>query len=286
MSASAALGEEKRQRVTGGTLAYRETGSGPPIVFVHGLLVNGDLWRKVVPELPGFRCITPDLPLGSHSVPFDPDADLAPPAVAELIAEFLDGLDLQNVTLVANDTGGAISQMLVAAHPSRVANLVLTPCDVGRNFLPPRFRYLQLLARVPGGLAVMAQSVKLPFVLRGPLGFGPLVKHRLDDEAAASYTATAGDPAIRRDVIKVLRGISTRDSLAALERLPQFQGRSLIVWGTDSKVFPRRDADTLAAKLPGARVEVVEDASVFVSEDQPSRLAVLIRDFAGGSGAE
>src|SRR5262249_43931152 len=101
-----------------GTIHYRESGEGPPIVFVHGLLVDGRLWRKVTPLLDGdFRCIAPDLPLGSHLTPMNSDADLSPPGLARIVAGFLQALDLQDVTLVANDTGGAISQITAAQHP-------------------------------------------------------------------------------------------------------------------------------------------------------------------------
>jgi pimeloyl-ACP methyl ester carboxylesterase len=90
MSISEQLGNPRDVTLDQGTIRYRERGSGQPIVFVHGLLVNGDLWRKVVPGLArDFRCITPDWPLGSHELPMKPDADLSPPALAKLIAERL-----------------------------------------------------------------------------------------------------------------------------------------------------------------------------------------------------
>src|SRR3954453_3631883 len=91
---SEALGEARDLRLSSGTIRYRERGSGPAVVFVHGLLVNADLWRKVVPAVAaGHRCIAPDWPLGSHEVAMRPDADLSPPGVARLIAEFLEALD-------------------------------------------------------------------------------------------------------------------------------------------------------------------------------------------------
>ena len=109
MSISSALGERKEVELPQGTIAYRERGSGEPIVFIHGLLVNGDLWRKVVPELSkDYRCIAPDLPLGSHTRRDERGADLSPYGVAKLIDDFLAALDLRDVTLVGNDTGGAL----------------------------------------------------------------------------------------------------------------------------------------------------------------------------------
>src|ERR1700760_3766722 len=136
-----ALGTTKTVRLPGGEISYADRGAGPPAVFVHGLLVNANLWRKVVPTVAdaGFRCLAPDLPLGAHRVPMPADADLTPPGVARLIAEFLDALDLTDVTLVANDTGGALTQILMANHPDRIGRVVLTPCDAFEEFFPEPF---------------------------------------------------------------------------------------------------------------------------------------------------
>src|SRR5262245_12567970 len=129
MSTSADLGQQKQIRLDQGTIGYRERGKGRPIVCVHGYLVNGDLWRRVVPKLSDeFRRITPDWPMGSHSIAMDEDADLTPPAMADLISEFIERMGLSDVVLVANDSGGAISQLVVTRHPERIGALVLTPC--------------------------------------------------------------------------------------------------------------------------------------------------------------
>ena len=104
---------------------------------MHGLLVDGRLWRKVTPLLEDrFRCIVPELPLGSHPEPLNPDADLSPRGWRAIVAGFLEGLDLRDVTLVGNDTGGAISQITAANHPERIGRLLLTNCDAFENFLP------------------------------------------------------------------------------------------------------------------------------------------------------
>ena len=137
MSRSTDLGDVKEVALSQGTLRYRECGEGEPIVFVHGLLVNGDLWRKIVPKLKdSFRCITPDLPLGAHEIPLKADADLSIPGVARLVADFLSALALERPTLIANDTGGAITQLLMTEHPKSVGRVVLTSCDCFDNFLP------------------------------------------------------------------------------------------------------------------------------------------------------
>ena len=140
-------------RLQQGTIRYRESGTGEPVVLVHGLLTDGQLWREVAPRLArDFRVIAPDWPLGSHQLPLEPGADLSPPGLARIIADFISELDLEEVTLVGNDTGGALCQLVAAHHPERLGRLVLTPCDAYENFLPPAFRPLQMLAHVPGAL--------------------------------------------------------------------------------------------------------------------------------------
>src|SRR5204863_5005166 len=144
-------------------------------------LVDGRLWDDVTPRLSErARCIVPDLPLGSHPVAMRPDADLTPYGLARLIADLLEALHLQDVTLVANDTGGGLSQILVTRHPERVGRLVLTPCDSFENFLPPMIRPLQYVGGyVPGALVVVGQAMRSKGLAKSQLGFGPLaLRHR------------------------------------------------------------------------------------------------------------
>jgi pimeloyl-ACP methyl ester carboxylesterase len=269
-------------RIPQGTVRYRDAGSGEPIVFIHGLLVDGALWRHVTPSLEReFRCLVPDLPLGSHAVPMHADADLSPPGVARLVSEFLAELDLDGVTLVGNDTGGAICQLVAAHHPERLARLVLTPCDAYENFLPPAFRPLQYAARVPGLLAVFVQGARIGAIRRGPLGFGLLIKRRpLDDEILRSYLAPfLANGAIRRDALKVLRGISSRQTIEAAERLRGFESPTLIAWAPEDRFFKLRFAERLTAEIPNARLVTIEDSLTFMPEDQPERLAEAIAGF-------
>src|SRR3954465_12889237 len=101
--------ERKEIQLPAGRPRYREAGEGPPIVFVHGYLVDRRLWDGVVDRLADrFRCLAPDWPLGGQQVAMNPDADLSPPSLARLIAEFVERLDLDDVTIVGNDSGGAI----------------------------------------------------------------------------------------------------------------------------------------------------------------------------------
>ncbi len=268
-----------------GTIRYRDSGEGPPIVFIHGLLVNGLLWRKVTPLLEGrFRCIVPDWPLGSHSVPLSVGADRSPRGVAHLIADFLAAMDLNEVTIVANDTGGAIAQLLVTERPERIGRLVLTPCDAYENFLPPFFRPLQWLARVPPVLTLILQGMRIPALRRSPLGFGTLTRRPIPDEVLAAWVAPClRDAQIRRDTIGLLRGIHPRDTLAAAEKLRSYQRPVLIAWAPEDRFFKLRFAERLAQAIPDCRLERIDDSYTFVSEDQPERTAELIREFIGSS---
>jgi pimeloyl-ACP methyl ester carboxylesterase len=262
--------------LSAGTIRYRDSGEGPPLLFVHGLLVDGTLWRKVVPLLEDrFRCIVPDWPLGSHTIPMKPSADLTPPAIAQLFAEFLDKLDLRDVTLVANDTGGALTQMLLASgRTDRIARVVLTPCDAFENFLPPMFRPLQVLARVPGAVYAVAQSLRPPALRRLPIAFGWLTKRPVPNDVTSAWL---------RPVARLLKGIDKRYTLEAAEKLRGFDRPVLIAWATEDRVFPLGHARKLAELLPDARVEEVPDSYTFVSEDQPELVAKLVGEFAAAS---
>lgn len=265
-----------------GPVEYHDSGAGPVLLFVHGLLVSGTLWRKVIAPLEGeFRCVAPDLPLGSHRMPMRGDADLTPPGLAKLISDFMDALELENVTLVGNDTGGALCQLVATKHPERLARLVLTPCDAYENFLPPVFRPLQWIARMPGGVAAMVQPMRLDVMQRSPLGFGLLTKRPIERSVREGWLRPAiGSAEIRRDVTKVLRGIAPRYTLEAAEQLKDFDRPTLLAWAPEDRFFKFSYAERLAAAIPDARLERIEDSGTFVPEDQPERTADLIAAFA------
>src|SRR3954447_3844368 len=160
--------------LTAATIDYDDTGgNGPVVLFVHGLLVDGSLWRKVVAPLEGFRCIVPTLPLGSHRVPARDRSALTPIGVADMLAELMERLELTDVTIVANDTGGAITQLLLTRRPERVARVVLTPCDAFENFLPPAFKPLQWLAKARL-LSPFLQGARIRALRSSPLAYGLL----------------------------------------------------------------------------------------------------------------
>jgi pimeloyl-ACP methyl ester carboxylesterase len=269
-------------RLSQGTVRYREVGAGEPVVLVHGLLTNSLLWADVALALaPGFRVIAPDWPLGAHALPLHPDADLTPPGLARLIADFLSALDLENVTLVGNDTGGALCQLVAVEHPERLGRLVLTPCDAYENFLPPMFRPLQLLARIPGAAWLIANALRPRFAQRLPNTFGWLSKRPLDPAVAKAFLRPMqSDRRIRRDVAALLRGISNRYTQEAAMRFGEFDKPVLLAWAPEDRFFKLRYAERMAGAFPNARLERIEDSYTFVSVDQPGRTAELIADFA------
>lgn len=269
-------------RLSRGTIRYRELGTGEPIVLVHGLLTNGELWRALAPTLArDFRVIVPDWPLGSHELAFDPGTDLTPPGLAAIIAEFLTKLELRDVTLVGNDTGGALCQLVAVEHPERLARLVLTPCDAYENFLPPAFRPLQALARIPGAVYLVAQSLRPRVARRSPLAYGWLAKRRIEADLSDSWLRPVlSSRRVREDLAAILKGISSRYTLAAAERFSEFTKPVLIAWAPEDRFFKLRDAERMLAAFPNARLELIEDSYTFVAIDQPERTAELIGAFA------
>jgi pimeloyl-ACP methyl ester carboxylesterase len=256
------------------------TGEGPPIAFVHGALVNANLWRKVVPRLEGFTRITLDLPLGSHLEPMPKDADLRSTALADLINDAIEKLDVGGATVVANDTGGGLTQIAAARRPGTIGAFVLTSCDAFENFPPRFFRIVLAPARVPGGISAGFQGLRLRPLRRLPIAFGWLTNEAIDREAEDSYVLpvlTRGE--IRRDTRRFLNGFEPDVLLDAEAELTRWDRPALIAWSANDRFFPREHAERLAAILPQARLEWVEGARTFSPEDRPDRLAELIGAF-------
>jgi pimeloyl-ACP methyl ester carboxylesterase len=210
------------------------------------------------------------------------DADLSPPGLASLIGAFLGALDLSDVTLVANDTGGALVQVLMARRPERVSRVVLASCDALERFFPPAFRFLPIMARLPGSGWLLAQSLRPRVFHRLPITYGWLTHQPIPPEVMDSYLQPARRSAgVRRDVRRFLRAVHCRHTLAAAESFGAFHRPVLLAWGEDDRLFPMSLAERLAALLPDARVVSVAGARTFVPEDQPEMLAKLVAEFAG-----
>jgi pimeloyl-ACP methyl ester carboxylesterase len=208
------------------------------------------------------------------------DADLSPPALADLIADALAALELEDVTIVGNDTGGGLTQILATRRPERLGRVVLTSCDAFENFPPKLFRYVLAPARVPGSIPVVYGGLRLRPLRRLPIAYGWLSNERPEPEAEDSYVLpvlTRGD--VRRDLRKLLGGLDPRHTLDAAAKLTGFEKPVLIAWSAGDRFFPPAHAERLARLIPDARLEWIEGARTFSAEDAPERLASLIAGF-------
>ncbi|HEX3591499.1 MAG TPA: alpha/beta hydrolase [Pseudonocardiaceae bacterium] len=264
-----------------GTIEYEDTGTGPAVVLLHGLLMDSSLWAGPVADLSAdHRCVTPTLPLGAHRTAMHADADLSLPGIAALVAEFLDRLDLRDVTLVGNDTGGALVQLLL--DDDRVGRIVLASCDAFDNFPPGLTGHTLLLTgKLPPRLfGLFMAQLRLRPMRRLPISFGWLTK-RGDAATKRWLRPVWRQPEIRRDAVRMLRAAAADPSflVRAAERLPAFDRPALIVWAAEDRVMPPEHGRRLAALLPDARHVEVADSYTLLPLDQPDQLAQAIREF-------
>ena len=273
-------------RLSGGTIVYRDSGpkDGPVFVFVHAFLTGGTVFRKVVERLDGSaRCLTPDWPLGAHTIPMDDAADITPRGVARLVAEFLEALDLRDVTLVGNDTGGAISQIVATEHGERVGRLALVACDAFEAFPPKLFvPIVKGAAKGPRAVSALLGGLRVPALRKAPFAYGWTAKHGIPDDVIDAWVQPAlTNQKIRRDISRLCAGVDPSVTLDVAAKLTAFHKPALIVWAREDKFFGNELGERLAAVLPDSRLEWVDDSYAFVSEDQPARLAALLAEFAG-----
>ncbi len=269
--------------LSAGAIEYEDTGgSGPVVVLLHGLAMDGSLWRNVVGELrDGHRCVAPTLPLGGHRRPMRPDADLSILALVRLVAELLERLDLHEVALVGNDWGGA--QLLVSEGiDERVGRLVLTSCEAFENY-PPGVpgRAVARAAAIPGGIYAAFQSLRLRPLRRLPMTWGWMSKRPVPHEVMDGwFKPLQTRPEIRRDLRKYARSIPPKSELLEWsERLRSFDRPALVVWAAEDRVMPPEHGRGLAGMLPRGRLIEIPDSYTLIPEDQPVELARAIRGF-------
>ncbi len=266
-----------------GRIAYGDTGGdGPVLVFGHGLLMDGRQWRKVIPHLSGYRCITPTLPMGAHPEPMHPDADLTEQGVAGILADFLDALELDDVTLVLNDWGGG--QFLISdGRATRLGRLVLASCTAFDNYPPAPARPAAWLCRLPGGGWVLSKLMGTKFFRHSNRAYGALTKYGVPDALFDEwFSAAVENPAIRRDLVKFATGAPPRRRLLELsERMRTFTRPVLILWAREDQMMPLAHADRLARLYPESTTVIVEDSWTLIPEDQPAAVVTALRDFVG-----
>ncbi|HEX2286874.1 MAG TPA: alpha/beta hydrolase [Mycobacterium sp.] len=256
------------------TIDYRvlgpEDSPHPPVVFVHGILVDSRLWDRVADGLArkGFRCYLPNWPLGSHTIPVNDGADLSPRGVAAMIREFIDALGLSDVTLVGNDTGGGLCQMVVDAYPDHVGRLVLTNCDAFDKFPPFPFDLVFAVLRGPISIKLLFEPMRLKALRHSPLGFGLLANP--DPRLTDSWLEPGRkDVRIRRNLATLLRNVAKTDLTDVATRLPRFTKPVTVVWGQRDRAFTPKLGRRLAALFPNCTLIEVPDARTFVSLDNP-----------------
>ncbi|MFC3575100.1 alpha/beta fold hydrolase [Streptomyces yaanensis] len=277
----------KKIELSAGTIEYEDTGGDcPTVVLLHGLMMDASLWAGSISDLSAdHRCVAPTLPLGAHRHAMRADADLSLPGMARLVAELLDRLDLQDVTLVGNDTGGAIVQLLMCEGAARVGRVVLASCDAFDNF-PPGLtgKTLMLTGKLPPRLfGLFMQQMRLRVIRRLPIAFGWLTL-RGDAATARWMLPVMKRPEIRHDAVRTLRaaGADTGLLVAAAERLPSFERPALVVWASRDRVMPPEHGRRLAELLPHGRLVEMGDSYTLIPLDQPAGLAQVIREFTPG----
>lgn len=267
--------------VDGVDIAYTDTGTGPTLVFVHGVYVTGALWNDVVAELGGhFRCVVPTWPLGAHRTPTG-DADLGAAAAARRVAHFLDVLDLRDVTVVANDTGGGLVLAALGdttLDTSRIGRLVLTNCDSYEHFPPGSFAQIVKLCRISpviGGaiLRLLATGPGQRFFLKAVCRHAPTPQRQRDIFGAFATSAAA-----RRDAVRVTASLDPALTLRAASAIEAFDKPVTLAWGTEDTLFPLDHARRLLAAFPHATLDEIPDSSTFVMLDAPGELAAAIRN--------
>jgi pimeloyl-ACP methyl ester carboxylesterase len=262
-----------------GRLTYRTAGptssSSPPVVFVHGILVDARLWEPVASRLAaeGVASFAPTLPLGAHQRPMNADADLSPQGVARLVLDFIDVLGLSDVTIVGNDTGGAICQVMLGADTSRIGAAVLTNCDALGTFPPRGFAPLFSALRHPALVAGLVPGLRSEKIRQGPLAYGPLTSSPLDPALTRDWVRPLAEAAIRRDLAKLARGVHPRVLLDAASRFDQFTGPVRILWGEADRFFRTDLGRQLAAAFPHATLTTIQGGRTFLPLDHPGEVA-------------
>jgi pimeloyl-ACP methyl ester carboxylesterase len=265
-----------------GVIEYDEVGSGPPVVLLHGVLMDHTLWDRVLPLLPGgFRYLRPVLPLGAHRRPMRPGADLTLRGQVRLVADFLDALDLDAVTLVHTDWGGALF-LTAYGWDRRVARQVILPCEAYDNF-PPGLpgKMVTLATRLPGGLQLAARQLRIGWLRRSPLLFGQMARRPVPDALARRWTEPLlRDPGIRRDLLAYARDpFDKRELIRNTEALGRFTGETLVLWSPDNRVMPPAHGRRLAELLPAGRYAEIPGAYVLSMLDEPEAVAREIGRF-------
>ncbi len=275
-----------------GTVRYRVSGlegADRPVVFVHGLLSNGQLWDCVAKNLgaQGVRGYAPDWPMGSHTVAMNAGTDLTPRGVAHIVLSFLEALDLHDVTLVGNDSGGAICQFVLDTDHSRIGRLVLTNADAFEVFEPPPFDIVRIL-RYPLLLQTLLTVGRLRWLRHSPLAYGLLAAKPLDPVLTRSWVEPARqDAGVRRDTTRFVGAIDKQELLAVSNRMNRFSKPVLLVWGAADRFFTIDLARRLEGVFPQAELVEVAGGRTYLPLDEPGRVSdEIVKRFYGSTATD
>jgi pimeloyl-ACP methyl ester carboxylesterase len=255
-----------------GRISYTEQGTGPVALFVHGVLLNGHLWRHQLADLSDIRrCLAVDL-LAHGDTEITPDQDVSVTANARMLTEFLDALKVDQVDIVGNDSGGGIAQIFAALYPQRVRSLTLTDCDTHNNWPPEAFKPFLAMAAAGGLRGTLEAMLSDKSVYRSPQALGPAYEHpeQLSDDSIETYLRPFMRSAQRTlDLQRFLAAFDNKHTLAIEDRLKTLKSPTLIVWGTDDVYFDVKWSRWLADNIPGARRRVeFEGARIFFPEER------------------
>lgn len=280
MDGNASIIERRRVDTPSGSIAYRECGEGPVALFVHGVLLNGHLWRHQLSQLHRLRrCIAIDL-LAHGDTRIAPDQDVSVTANARMLAEFLDALGIDRVDLVGNDSGGGIAQIFAAHHPQRVRSLTLSNCDCHDNWPPEAFKPFLAMAAAGGLRDALGGMLADKDAYRAEQALGPAYEHpeRVADDTIETYLRPfLRDEQRTADLQRFLAAFDPRHTLAIEPQLKTLQAPTLIAWGTDDVFFDTRWSRWLAETIPGTRQRVeFEGARIFFPEERWARFNDLL----------
>jgi pimeloyl-ACP methyl ester carboxylesterase len=266
------VGTKRSVRTASGHISYTEHGAGPVALFVHGVLLNAHLWRNQLAHLSDIRrCIAVDL-LAHGDTEIAADQDVSVTANAKMLKEFLDALNVEQVDLVGNDSGGGVAQIFAALHPQRVRSFTLTNCDAHDNWPPEPFKPFLAMAASGGLRGTLNAMLSDKSIYRSPQALGPAYEYpeRLSDDCIESYLR----PFIRTeqrtcDLQRFLAAFDNKHTLAIEEQLKTLKAPTLIVWGTDDVYFDVKWSHWLADTIPGTRRRVeFKDARIFFPEER------------------
>ncbi|HUA47649.1 MAG TPA: alpha/beta hydrolase [Solirubrobacteraceae bacterium] len=268
--------------LSAGTIHYEKSGpaKGRPVVFIHGYAMSSSLWAPLSERLAEseFACYAPTWPLGAHTEPVREGTELTMESIAATVAEFLEALELHDVVLVGNDTGGAIAQIVATTAPARLGALVLTGCDAFEHFPPPVLKPFINAAKLRPAFRAMIAPLRTRLVRRR--AYGPLAFADIEYLAAEWVKPVLTNSRIREDLRRFTASLDRETMVETAARLGRFTKPSLIAWSADDQFFPLEDGHRLAEALPDSRFTLIDRARTFSMVDQPDALAELIADFA------